>query len=110
MALHLGVEEDFRPGPQGPSRRSWSDDLAALEAALRAAGVAVRPNADRAPGAGAYVDDPFGNRIELIAEGEDRVSAGRRLERGRRRQGRGGPPPPATTGGRVGGLRATGGA
>ena len=41
-------------------------DLAALEAALRAAGVEVRPNPD-GPGTGAYVDDPFGNRIELIA-------------------------------------------
>jgi hypothetical protein len=27
----------------------------------------VRPNPDAPPGAGAYVDDPFGNRIELIA-------------------------------------------
>ena len=44
-------------------------DLPALEAALRAAGVEVRPNPDAAPGGGAYVDDPFGNRIELIAEG-----------------------------------------
>jgi catechol 2,3-dioxygenase-like lactoylglutathione lyase family enzyme len=66
VALHLGVEEDFRP-----ARRAHPAlvvrDLPALEAALRLAGVAVRPNPDAAVGAGAYVDDPFGNRIELIA-------------------------------------------
>jgi hypothetical protein len=27
----------------------------------------VRPNPDSEPGRGVYVDDPFGNRIELIA-------------------------------------------
>ena len=30
----------------------------------------MRPNPDREPGRGAYVDDPFGNRIELIADAE----------------------------------------
>ena len=37
-------------------------------AALRAAGVEVRPNPEATAGHGAYVDDPFGNRIELIAQ------------------------------------------
>ncbi len=68
VAVHLGVEEDFRP-----ARRAHPAlvvrDLPALEAALAAAGVEVRPNPDLAPGGGAYVDDPFGNRIELVAEG-----------------------------------------
>jgi hypothetical protein len=27
----------------------------------------VRPNPDAEPGRGSYLDDPFGNRIELIA-------------------------------------------
>jgi hypothetical protein len=31
------------------------------------AGIEVRANPDGEPGRGAYVDDPFGNRIELIA-------------------------------------------
>ena len=53
--------------PQGPPGPGGRATLPALEAALRAAGVAVRPNPDTAPGTGAYVDDPFGNRIELIA-------------------------------------------
>jgi catechol 2,3-dioxygenase-like lactoylglutathione lyase family enzyme len=66
-ALHLGVEEDFRP-----ARRAHPAlvvrDLPALEAACADAGRPVRPNPDAAPGLGAYLDDPFGNRIELIAE------------------------------------------
>jgi catechol 2,3-dioxygenase-like lactoylglutathione lyase family enzyme len=68
VAVHLGVEEDFRPARKAHPALVVRD-LAALEAALRAAGVAVRPNPDAAAGAGAYVDDPFGNRIELVAEG-----------------------------------------
>jgi catechol 2,3-dioxygenase-like lactoylglutathione lyase family enzyme len=68
VQVHLGVEGDFRPARKAHPALVVSD-LPALEAALRAAGVEVRPNADAAPGAGAYVDDPFGNRIELIAGG-----------------------------------------
>jgi hypothetical protein len=41
-------------------------NLSGLEARLGEAGVEVRPNQDQPAGAGAYVDDPFGNRIELI--------------------------------------------
>jgi catechol 2,3-dioxygenase-like lactoylglutathione lyase family enzyme len=66
VALHLGVEEEFRPARKAHPALVVRD-LPALEAALRAAGVEVRPNPDRPPGIGAYVDDPFGNRIELIA-------------------------------------------
>ena len=65
-AVHLGVEQDFRPAKKAhPALRVR--DLPALEDALTAAGVAIRPNPDQPPGAGCYVDDPFGNRIELIA-------------------------------------------
>ena len=67
VAVHLGVEEDFRPARKAHPALVVRD-LPALEAALTAAGVAVRPNADRPPGGGAYVDDPFGNRIEFITE------------------------------------------
>jgi catechol 2,3-dioxygenase-like lactoylglutathione lyase family enzyme len=67
VSLHLGVEEDFRPARKAHPALVVRD-LPALEAALGAAGVEVRPNAERAPGTGAYVDDPFGNRIELVAE------------------------------------------
>jgi len=68
VKVHLGVEEDFHPARKAHPALVVRD-LPALEAALRAAGVAVRANSDRAPGDGAYVDDPFGNRVELIAEG-----------------------------------------
>jgi catechol 2,3-dioxygenase-like lactoylglutathione lyase family enzyme len=67
-AVHLGVEEDFRPARKAHPAFAVRG-LSALEETLRAAGVAVRPNPDRQPGQGAYVDDPFGNRIELMAEG-----------------------------------------
>jgi catechol 2,3-dioxygenase-like lactoylglutathione lyase family enzyme len=67
VALHLGVEEDFRPARKAHPALVVRD-LTALRTALRDAGVEVRPNPDAPPGAGAYVDDPFGNRIELVAE------------------------------------------
>ncbi len=68
VAVHLGVEEDFRPAHKAHPA-FVVDDLVALHEACEAAGVAVRPNPDREPGRGAYVDDPFGNRIEFIAAG-----------------------------------------
>ncbi len=66
VALHLGVEADFRPAKKAHPALVVRD-LPALEASLADAGVAVRPNPDQPAGAGCYVDDPFGNRIELIA-------------------------------------------
>jgi len=66
-AVHLGVEEDFRPARKAHPAFVVRD-LPALEVALGVARVHVRPNLDREPGQGAYVDDPFGNRLELIAE------------------------------------------
>jgi catechol 2,3-dioxygenase-like lactoylglutathione lyase family enzyme len=68
VALHLGVESDFRPAKKAHPALKVRD-LPALEAALIAAGVAVRPNQDQPEGTGCYIDDPFGNRIELIAGG-----------------------------------------
>jgi catechol 2,3-dioxygenase-like lactoylglutathione lyase family enzyme len=64
--VHLGVESDFRPAKKAHPALVVRD-LPALEAALRAAGTEVRPNPDQPAGAGSYIDDPFGNRIELIA-------------------------------------------
>jgi hypothetical protein len=65
VALHLGVEADFRPARKAHPALVVQD-LAGLAAAAAAAGVEVRPNPDQPPGAGCYIDDPFGNRIELI--------------------------------------------
>ena len=67
-AVHLGVEEGFQPARKAHPAFVVRD-LPALEAVLHAAGVEVRPNPDAPSGTGAYVDDPFGNRIELIADG-----------------------------------------
>ncbi len=66
-AVHLGVEEDFRPARKAHPAFVVRG-LPALVAAFEAAGIAVRPNPDAEAGRGAYVDDPFGNRIELVEE------------------------------------------
>jgi catechol 2,3-dioxygenase-like lactoylglutathione lyase family enzyme len=68
VALHLGVEAEFRPARKAHPAlvvRGLTD----LEAALEAAGCEVRPNPDQPDGSGCYVDDPFGNRLELIDAG-----------------------------------------
>ncbi len=66
VAVHLGVEEGFRPARKAHPALVV-EGLPALVAALEVAGAAVQSNPDAAPGQGAYVDDPFGNRIELVA-------------------------------------------
>ena len=66
VQLHLGVETAFRPAEKAhPAFRiAGLDELAA---ALAAAGHPVRWD-DELPGVRrCYTDDPFGNRIELIA-------------------------------------------
>jgi hypothetical protein len=65
VQLHLGVEDGFRPARKAhPGLRCT--DLPALLDRLRERGVAVREDA-AVPGIDrAFVDDPFGNRIELI--------------------------------------------
>ena len=68
LAVHLGVEQDFRAAKKAHPAFVVRD-LTGLVDVLTAAGVEVRANEEREPGTGAYVDDPFGNRIELIAEG-----------------------------------------
>lgn len=67
VAVHLGVEQDFRPARKAHPALVVRD-LPSLVATLEAAGVVVHPNADRPPGKGAYADDPFGNRIEFMAQ------------------------------------------
>ncbi|WP_119274501.1 VOC family protein [Taklimakanibacter deserti] len=65
IKIHLGVEKDFRPALKAHPA-FLVEDLRRLVARLEQAGVAARrdeplPGYDRV-----YVDDPFGNRIELI--------------------------------------------
>ena len=65
LRVHLGVEDGFRPARKAHPAIAVRD-LGALVERLRASGVEVRPS-DGVPGMEqAYVDDPFGNRIELI--------------------------------------------
>jgi catechol 2,3-dioxygenase-like lactoylglutathione lyase family enzyme len=65
VKLHLGVEADFRPARKAhPGLR-----VSGLEALCRALDEAGHPTrrAEDVPGRPQwYVDDPFGNRIELI--------------------------------------------
>ena len=66
LRIHLGVEADFRPARKAHPALAVVD-LLAVAAQLEAAGVAVKPG--DAPVEGfdqLYLDDPFGNRIELI--------------------------------------------
>jgi catechol 2,3-dioxygenase-like lactoylglutathione lyase family enzyme len=65
VALHLGGEAGFRPAKKAhPALKVRGYD--ALLTALAAAGVAARAS-DELPGVRrCHVEDPFGNRIELI--------------------------------------------
>ena len=64
--MHLGVEDPFRPAKKAHPA-ILTDNLPGLCARLAAAGHRPRPD-DALPGfARFYVDDPFGNRIELLA-------------------------------------------
>jgi catechol 2,3-dioxygenase-like lactoylglutathione lyase family enzyme len=65
LRVHLGVEDDFRPARKAhPALAVRGIDE--LCAALEAAGHPVRRTED-VPGVPQwYVDDPFGNRIELL--------------------------------------------
>jgi len=63
LRVHLGVEDGFRPARKAHPAlavRGFGD----LCERLAAAGVEVRPGDGEGQ---AYVDDPFGNRIELVA-------------------------------------------
>ena len=66
LQLHVGVETDFRPSAKAhPALRC--SDLDGLVARLRGAGCDVREDANVPGTRRAFVNDPFGNRIELIA-------------------------------------------
>jgi catechol 2,3-dioxygenase-like lactoylglutathione lyase family enzyme len=67
VQLHLGVEEAFRPAKKAhPAFRCGDYD--ALVSRLHAAGLDVTAAEDIPGVRRCHIDDPFGNRIELIAE------------------------------------------
>jgi catechol 2,3-dioxygenase-like lactoylglutathione lyase family enzyme len=63
--VHLGVEADFQPARKAHPAL-LVDDVGALEARLVAAGHEVRDEGGLDGYLQRYVDDPFGNRIELL--------------------------------------------
>jgi predicted enzyme related to lactoylglutathione lyase len=66
VVIHLGVEQDFRPAKKAHPAL-LVDDLDALTERLVAEGLVVRPDTELPGIRRGYVEDPFGNRIELIA-------------------------------------------
>jgi catechol 2,3-dioxygenase-like lactoylglutathione lyase family enzyme len=65
VRLHLGVEPDHRPARKAHPAL-LVHGLDAMAAALAEMGVEVRLGDEVAGQHNAYVDDPFGNRIELV--------------------------------------------
>jgi len=63
--VHLGVEQDFRPARKAHPA-FLVDDLSALRQRLSAAGFPPKTDEPLEGFDRLYVDDPFGNRIELL--------------------------------------------
>lgn len=67
VQIHLGVEDGFRPARKAHPGLRCSDYDALLDH-LREQGIEVREDEDLPGTRRAYVYDPLGNRLELIAE------------------------------------------
>jgi len=67
VQLHLGAEEDFHPSKKEHPGLRCSNYEGMLER-LRAAGIAVQEDRNIPGVRRCHVLDPFGNRMELIAE------------------------------------------
>jgi catechol 2,3-dioxygenase-like lactoylglutathione lyase family enzyme len=65
LKVHLGVDKQFVPARKAHPAFIVAD-LSALVAKLRAAGIAVKGDEPLDGYHRVYVDDPFGNRIELL--------------------------------------------
>ena len=65
IKVHLGVEKDFRPARKAHPA-FLARDLAGLATKLAAAGVTVKRDEPLEGYDRIYVDDPFGNRVELM--------------------------------------------
>ena len=65
LKLHLGVEAEFRPARKAHPALVV-EGLPALRAALEKAGHRISFDAELADFDRVFVDDPFGNRIELM--------------------------------------------
>jgi len=65
LKVHLGVEQDFRPARKAHPA-FLVEDLARLKALLAASGYVPRTDEPLEGYDRVYVDDPFGNRVELM--------------------------------------------
>ncbi|MFL5768232.1 MAG: VOC family protein [Actinomycetota bacterium] len=65
--LHLGIEEPFRPARKAHVALQVRD-LARTQAALEAAGHPIVVEAQLDGSRRFYTQDPFGNRLEILAE------------------------------------------
>jgi catechol 2,3-dioxygenase-like lactoylglutathione lyase family enzyme len=65
VSVHLGVEAEFRPARKAHPALVVRG-LGGLVDRLAERGIEVRPDVDLPGVRRCYVDDPFGNRIELI--------------------------------------------
>ena len=65
VTLHLGVEPDFRPARKAHPALTVAD-LTEAEAHLASHGVMLRRDESVPELVRGYLEDPFGNRIELI--------------------------------------------
>src|SRR5262245_13243466 len=65
LKVHLGVEADFRPARKAHPA-FLVDDLKDLRRQLEAAGYAIKSDERLEHHDRFFVDDPFGNRIELM--------------------------------------------
>jgi catechol 2,3-dioxygenase-like lactoylglutathione lyase family enzyme len=65
LRIHLGVEADFRPARKAHPA-FLVEDLATLRKSIERAGYTVRVDQPLEGYNRIYVDDPFGNRIELM--------------------------------------------
>jgi catechol 2,3-dioxygenase-like lactoylglutathione lyase family enzyme len=65
VAIHVGVEADFRPASKAHPAFTV-DDLDEVRGRLAAAGVTTTADDSGMPVSRCYLQDPFGNRIELV--------------------------------------------
>ena len=65
LKVHLGVEKTFQPAKKAHPA-FIVENLPALKAKLAAAGATIRDDEPLEGYDRAYVDDPFGNRLELM--------------------------------------------
>ncbi len=64
--IHLGIEEDFRPARKAHPALQISDFIA-LKQKLLDAGYEISPDNPIDGLSRFFVDDPFGNKVEIIA-------------------------------------------